>query len=66
MSYVSSNILKYPINMGDNGSLIGAHYLIFSPFRGKGGGAWGTAMLLTSTSPTETDRDSDFKIVKCK
>ena len=58
MSYVSANNLKYPINMSDNGFLIGAHCLIFSPFTGKGGGAWGTALLLTSTSPTETDRET--------
>lgn len=44
--------------MGDNGSLIGAHCLIFSPVRGKGGGAWGTAELLTSISPTETDGET--------
>lgn len=51
--------------MGDNGSLIGAHCLTFSPLRGKGGGAWGTALLLTSTSPTETDGETETSKLCC-
>ena len=56
LSYLKLSNLKYPVNLGDNWPVMGAHLPSLSPFKGKLRGSDGTALLLTPSTEYNGDR----------